>query len=161
MPSFLSSPPLDTSGNVPVDLASLIAGEDLTNNVMGTDHRPISGGSYSPSLYAPITQVTKNIIKSTSGNAFSVYITNDNATVRYFQMHNLTAAPAGAAVPYLSQKIPAGTANNPGVLLLSSTFFTEGGLYFSNGIAWSVSTTFGTFTDSATSTEHVIQVLYI
>lgn len=151
----------DINGNTLVSLATQIAGENLTDNVMMTANKPVSGAAYSPSIYAPLTQVTKNFIKATPGNVFSFDITNDNAAVRYFQLHNKITAPAGTDVPIYSWKVPAGTANNPGFLTLGSEFFTGSGRYFSVGIGWAISTTLATFTDAATNTEHVVHVHFL
>lgn len=151
----------DVNGNKKQTLATAIAGEDLTNNVLGVQNKPVASASYSPSLYAPLTQVTKNVIKSSAGNVLSIYITNDNAAVRYFQLHNKATAPAAGEAPVRSLKVPAGTANNPGVLVLGREFFGDGGEYFATGIGWAISTTFATFTDSATNTEHIVNVDYV
>lgn len=148
----------DVNGNLKDVEQYAASAEDNSNGVFATQFRPIATNTYAPSVYAPLTQVTKNFIKSSAGNVISTYITNDNATVRYFQLHNKATAPAGTDVPQLSFKIPAGTANNPGVLILDDTFFTKAGNYFSTGIGWAVSTTFATFTDSATNTEHIVVV---
>lgn len=152
---------IDSARNVKTHEQYAPLAEDNTNQVIATQVRPVSGSTYSPSLYAPMTQVTKNNIKSSAGNVKSIYITNANAAVRYFQLHNKATSPAGTDVPYISLPIPAGTANNPGVLSLGSEFFTIGGRYHSTGIGWAVSTTLTTFTDSATNTEHIVVVNYI
>lgn len=143
------------------DLGTLLAGEDLTNNVSAITQKPIAAVTYAPLLYAPMTQVTKANIKASAGNVFSIYITNDNAAVRYFQLHDKATAPAGTNVPLISVKVPAGTANNPGVLILDNSFFTSAGLFFTTGVGWAISTTFATFTDAATNTEHISIVTYI
>lgn len=134
--------------------------EDNTNLVAATQILPLASATYSPSLYAPLTQVTKKNIKSTQGNVFSIYITNDNAAVRYFQLHDKASDPVATNVPLYSFKIPAGTVNNPGVLILDDAFFGKGGHNFPTGIGWSVSTTLATFTDSATNTEHIVVIHY-
>lgn len=151
----------DASGNLKVTLATQLGGENLTDDVMGVQNKPVASSTYSPTLYAPLTQVTKNVIKASAGNVLGIYITNDNAAVRYFQLHNKATAPAAAEVPIRSLKIPAGTANNPGVLILGRDFFGPGGQYLATGIGWAVSTTLATFTDSATNTEHIVNVDYV
>lgn len=148
----------DINGNTLMSLATLGAGENLTDKVLGITRKPTAGLIYSASLYAPMTQVTKANIKSSAGNVHSAYISNDSATVRYFQIHNKATAPAAADVPLMSIKIPAGSANNPGTLFLDETFFL--GKYCTLGIGWAVSTTFATFTDSATNTEHIVEIMW-
>lgn len=151
----------DATGNLKTTLATLLSGEDTTNVLMAVLSKPIPSSTYSPLVYAPLTQVTKANIKNIPGNVLSTYITNDNAAVRYFQLHNKATAPAAADVPVYSFKVPAGTANNPGVLILDNTFWTEAGKNFTLGIGWAISTTFGTFTDSATASEHIPVVHYV
>lgn len=152
---------MDATGNKKVTSATLLAGEDLTNNVMAMIPKALPVSTYSPTLYSALTQVTKAVIKATPGNVLSIYITNDNAAVRFFQLHNKATAPAAAEVPIYSFKVPAGTANNPGVLILDASFFTQAGANFATGIGWAISTTFATFTDSATNTEHVTFIHYV
>lgn len=152
---------LDVNRFAKVTLATLIAGEDLTNAVLGVTNKPIAASTYSPSLYSELTQVTKANIKASAGNVLSFYISNVNAAVRYFQLHNKASAPAGTDVPIYSFPIPAGTSTAPSVLQLGPSFWTVAGKYFSTGIGWAISTTYATFTDSATNTEHVALVHYI
>jgi len=156
-----ATPQVDQRANLKVTPETLLAGEDLTNNVMATLTRPVASPTYAPLVYAPLTQVTKANIKASQGNVFSLIINNTNAAVRYLQLHNKASAPAAAEVPLISYPIPAGTAAVPGVLMLDNNFFTDAGINFSTGIGWAVSTTFATFTDSATNTEHFIMVTYI
>lgn len=151
----------DAENAVESNLASLLAGEDLSNNVFAYVRKPLASPTYAPAFYSPLTLVTKANIKATPGNIFSVYVTNDNAAVRYLQIHNKATAPAAGDAPVEVFKIPAGTANNPGVLILDEGFFARGGLHLSTGIGFAISTTLATFTDSATASEHLITVQYI
>lgn len=151
----------DINGNLKNREAYAPAAEDNTNGVMAYVRKPLASPTYAPSLYAPLTQVTKANIKASAGNVFSVYVTNDNAAVRFLLLHNKATAPAAAEAPVYAFKIPAGTANNPGVLILDEAFFARGGAHFATGIGFSISTTFATFTDSATASEHIINVHYI
>ncbi len=150
----------DSAANLEVAEQYSAVAENNADGVDAVGYKPLATNTYAPTLYAPLTQVTTNFIKASPGNVFSAYITNDNATVRYFQLHNKATAPAGTNVPLYSFKVPAGTANAPGVLILENSFFTQAGSYFSIGIGWAISTTFATFTDSATNTEHIVVVHY-
>lgn len=152
---------MDVNANTKITNATGLAGEDLTNQVLGTQRKPIASSTYSGTVYTALTQVTKANVKASTGNVFSIYITNDNAAVRYFQLHNKATAPAATEVPLFSFKVPAGTANNPGVLELGTEFFGDGGYNFATGIGWAISTTMATFTDSATNTEHIPVITYI
>jgi hypothetical protein len=152
---------IDSTRNVKVTQATLLAGEDLTNNVMGTTSKPLAASTYAPSLYTELTQVTKANIKNATGNVFAIDITNINAAVRYLQLHNKATAPVATDVPLLSFIIPAGTATAPARLTLGNNFFTTAGVNFATGIGWAISTTYGTFTDSATATDHILNLLYV
>lgn len=151
---------IDANGFLKITNATLQFGEDATNNTQGVTQKVIVASTYSPSLYTDLTQVTKANIKASAGVVMSFTITNDNAAVRYFQLHNKASAPAAADVPLYSWKVGAGTANNPGFLEIGTEFFTAAGKYFTTGIGWAISTTYGTFTDSATNTEHITDVHY-
>ena len=168
---YLSTPPsltnnqieslqLDASGNTKTTLATLIAGEDLTNNVLGTLPKPVNGSQYAPSTYQQFASVTKANIKATAGNVFFFRITNANAAVRYFQLHNKASAPAGGDTAQLSFLVPAGTATAPGIFELGINELAPSE-YFSTGIGWAVSTTASTFTDSATAADHNSTVRYV
>lgn len=151
---------MDVNANTRVTLATLIAGEDLTANVQGVIQKPVTGSTYAPSTYQQSASVTKANIKASAGNAYMIRITNGNAAVRYFQLHNKATAPAGTDVPQLYFIVPAGTATSPGIFELNTNDFapTE---YFSTGIGWAISTTATTFTDSATASDHNTTVRYV
>lgn len=152
---------LDVNANVKVTQATLLAGEDIPNNVLGVLSKPIASSSYSPSRYTELTQVTKANIKASTGNVVSIFCSNINAAVRYFQIHNKATAPVATDVPAYSFPIAAGSSTVPTILKLGTEFFTDAGVNFSAGIGWAISTTYATFTDSATNTEHVAVVNYV
>lgn len=114
----------------------------------------------SPVNYEDFGSVTKANLKSTPGSVVAVAIYNKNATIRYFQLHNKATVPVATDVPAFSFPIPAGTANNPGILIFDSAWFA-GSYYLTNGIGWAVSTTDSTFTDSATASDHGARVRYV
>lgn len=135
-------------------------GEDPTNDLLAIHLKPIAASGYQPSSYKDFGTVTKANIKNTPGNVYALRITNINAAVRYFQLHNKASAPVATEVPQLSFMIPAGTATAPAILEIDMSWFA---LYenFSLGIGWAISTTRGTFTDSATASEHGVDVRYM
>lgn len=148
-------------GNVDVEtLAVLIAGEDLTGNVLGSLTKPVIGSAYAPGTYQEAGSVTKANIKSVAGNVYFIRVTNTNAAVRYFQLHNKSTAPAAAETAQLSFLVPAGTATAPGILMLGINELASSE-YFSTGIGWAISTTDTTFTDSATASEHKKTIRYM
>lgn len=151
---------IDGRGRVIVTLGTLIAGEDLTNSIIGVNQKPVSGSTYTTSNYQNFGTVTKINVKAAAGNIYSVRITNDNAAVRYFQIHNKATAPVATEVPSRAWKIPAGTATAPGILLLDTAYLSPSA-YLSTGVGWAISTTATTFTDAATASEHNVDINYI
>jgi hypothetical protein len=103
---------------------------------------------------------TKANIKTTPGNVTSFRVTNVNAAIRYFQIHDKATAPAGSDTALRSWVVPAGTATVPTVLMLGRDYLTEQGIKCLTGVGFAVSTTDTTFTDSATAAEHSVEVNY-
>lgn len=120
--------------------------------------KPIADAGAGATQYKNWGAATKASIKGSAGNVWSLAVYNANAAVRYVQLHNKATVPLATEVPLLSHPVPAGTANNPGVLILTESHLQ--GLRFGTGIGFAVSTTIGTFTDSATAAEHSIEVMY-
>ncbi len=155
-----SATQVSTASPLPVTQQTLGAGEDLTNNVLGVILRPVTSSSYSPYNYKDKGTVTKAFIKASAGSVFSLRVTNTNAAVRYFQLHNKATAPVAADTASRYFLIPAGTATAPGVLSLDNTYFSPS-WYLGTGISWAISTTSDTFTDSATAGEHTYDINYV
>lgn len=101
--------------------------------------------------------VTKKVVKTSAGTVYGAIVTSVSASLRWFQLHDKASAPAGADVPSLWFPLPAGSATQPAVLILDQEFFM-GGEPFTTGVSWAISTTIGTFTDSATANEHTVIV---
>src|SRR5687767_5389713 len=78
----------DASDNLQVTLATLLGGEDLANNVMGTLAKPVSSPVYAPLSHKNAGTVTKPNVKASPGNIYALRFTNANAAVRYLQLHN-------------------------------------------------------------------------
>lgn len=147
------------SGFMLASLGDGLAGENVNQEVLGTIFKPVSNTVYAPDVYKDAGSVTKANVKTTPGSVFSIRVTNANAALRYFQLHNKASAPAAAETALDYFLLPAGTATNPYVLELEYTFFSSSE-YFSLGIGWAISTTATTFTDSATASEHNVRIAY-
>lgn len=157
----------DASGDLQVNVGGAgvsavniaqVNGNTVSTSGNGVQQIATTGGTQQ-SLYTEIAgQVTKANIKATPGSVFSAFISNANAAVRFFQLHNKASAPAAADVPLMSFPIPAGSANAPTCIAFGTDFFTDRGMAFGTGIGWAISTTYGTFTDAATATDHVAEV---
>lgn len=146
----------DNRANLKVTLATLIGGEDLTNNVMGVAIKPVASATYSPTAGATFGTSVAIAAKTSAGSIKSFYVLNTNAAARYLQIHNKASAPASTEVPVFSFYIPPTT----GVVEIGTEFFGENGLFLSTGIAIGVSTTQGTFT-AATAADHVVNYTFI
>lgn len=151
----------DTTGAVKTTKVTADSGEDSAQNTQSVTMKPVPSGDYAPQVYSmPSTQVTKANIAASPGNVYSLRVTNENASARYFQLHNKASAPSAGETAQRYWKIPAGTAASPGILMLDSSYLAPSEP-FSTGIGFAISTTRTTFTDSATNTEHELEVRYI
>ena len=107
-------------------------------------------------IYMDGGTVTKAVAKASAGNVFAARVTNANAALRYFQIHNKATAPAGTDVPVLSLPIPV----SGGIMTIGSEFLSGDERACSLGVSWAISTTHATFTDSATANEHTVTLKY-
>lgn len=144
-----------------VKQAYLIAGEDLTNNLQAIAPQNVVSASYSATGFANAGAATKANQKASAGMLRSIRASNVNAAIRYLQVHNKASAPAGGDTAIFSFAIPAGTATAPGITEIGAEFFGLVGYYLSLGVSWAISTTSGTFTDSATAAEHNTNGSYV
>lgn len=151
---------IDASRNLKVTLATLVAGEDITNNVMQIVRKPLPVATYSPSVTANFGTDADVSVKATAGNVFAVTASNVNAAVRYLQLHNKASAPANPDVPIYSFPIPAGSATNPVSVTMDERFFGQAGKHFTTGIAIGISTTNATYT-AATAADHNHHTHYV
>lgn len=145
-------------------LGFTLAGTSKEVDVVAYFHGKSDGGGGIPRQYRRIYRdagsVTKASVKGGAGLVKLIRVTNTNAAVRYFQLHNKATAPAAAETALESFVVPAGTAAAPAVLQLG---INELGDYYdmNTGIGWAISTTDTTFTDSATANEHSVSVHYV
>lgn len=143
---------LNSEGDAKIAEQFAASAEDNTNGVIAIQWKPLSVSTYTPTVYSNFAgSITGGPIKASPGNLFTVVASNANVAVRFLQIHNTIAKPAGAAVPVFSWAIPA-----LGQLQIDQSFFSQSGVNFATGISWSVSTTLSSFTDSATAGEHTI-----
>lgn len=104
--------------------------------------------------------VTKLNLKTSAGRVKAFRVTNVNAAVRYFQIHDKATAPAGTNVPVFWAVLPAGTAAIPSVTTIDQNLLQEYGIRCTTGVGWAISTTAATFTDSATAAEHTTTIFW-
>jgi hypothetical protein len=109
--------------------------------------------------YQDAGTVTKANVKTSTGRVRGFIVTNANAAVRYFQLHNKATAPVATDVPDMWFLLPAGTAAAPSRVIIDESFLGTPGRQLSTGMGWSVSTTAATFTDSATAGDHTVTLI--
>ena len=146
---------LDALANLMVTQATKMAGEDLTNDTLGTSIKKVAAGTYSPSRFQNLGANATLNVKATAGVVSSIKCRNTTAAPRYFQLHNTATTPSGGAVPFWHCLVPAGSE-----VIVGEDHFSEMGIAFSTGIAFAVSTTSATYT-AATATDHETYVLYV
>lgn len=142
-----------------VTMSTLLAGEDLTNSVLGVISKPIVGATYSWSVDVSLGAKVSSAPKGSAALIHSARITNINAAVRYFHVFNKTSVPVLNDVPIYSEPILSGVAVTPGSLILGADFFGPNGSYLSTGLAWGISSTQATYT-AATASDHSVTVHY-
>lgn len=150
---------LDSSGNQKVTEATLLSGEDQTNNLIGIGYKPVVSSTYS-ALGASVASDVDVAVKATAGNMLYIRATNANAAVRYLQLHNKATAPVNPDVPARFWLIPAGTATQPAIIELGRETFGQGGFNLGTGLALGISTTAATFT-GATAADHTLDWEYV
>lgn len=150
----------DSAGNLKNAEQYAAQAEDNINAVIAFAKRPLAVSMYSPTEFKNFGANTTLNIKATLGNIYSLYSTNASASVRYLQLHKTATVPAGGAVPQWVIPIPPASAGVPGVAGWSEADFSEMGVHSTIGWAYAISTTAGTFTDSATASEHYILGTY-
>lgn len=96
---------------------------------------------------------TSKVPKASAGKTFGFLATNINGSVRYFHIFDKITAIQAGDVPAYSIPLPAGSAAQPTIVVISQDFFGPDGKYFNTGVAWGVSTTNATFT-AATASDH-------
>jgi hypothetical protein len=135
---------LDTQGDIKVYLASITAGEDLTNNVEGVMFKQVVNATYSRLPFDGFAVTTQNI-KNTAGLLSSLNVDNLAASVVYAQVWDTTGA-AGTGTRKYSKYIPANS-----TIILDDTFFGKNGIYCATGIAIGISSTATTYTAAGTA----------
>lgn len=120
-----------------------VQGIDALGNpvqIGGTPAKPSTAAS-SPTRFANLGANATLNVKASSGNVFSLYCYNDNAALRFIQLHNTATVPADQAVPLYSFPV-----NPSNFSLIDEAFFSAAGANFSTGIAFAFSTTRNTYT---------------
>lgn len=145
----------DSSANELVSQATKMAGEDLTNDVMGSAIKKVAAGTYSPTIFQNLGANATLNVKASAGVVSAIKCRNTTTAPRFFQLHNTATIPGGGAVPAWHCLVPAGSE-----VVIGEDYFSEMGMKFTTGIAFAVSTTSATYT-AATATDHETYVNYV
>lgn len=130
----------NTTGDLKVAESFAAQAEDNTNGVIAGQIKPLAVNTYSYTLFSNFgTQTLKNV-KSSAGNVYSLIFHNKNIADRYVQLHNTATVPSSGGVPLLSFLVAPSSEVKVG-----TEFFGSGGMNFSTGIAFAISTTEATF----------------
>lgn len=99
--------------------------------------------------------VSRAVVSGVVG-LYSLRVANVSNALRYFQLFDRTTVPTNSTVPTISSDpIDA----NGGLLILDPSHFGEGGLRFTSGIAWGISSTPFVFT-AAAATDAIVTLRY-
>lgn len=146
----------DVNGRQIVYLGTLIAGEDIANNVQGVVQKVIIGSTYSPSIDTSFGTAVSHNSKNGAAQLISFVATNINAAVRYLQLFNGATA---TGTPLHSWPMPAGSSTAPTIFSLGKEDFGENGEPYGTALTWGFSTTLATYT-AATASDHTINLYY-
>lgn len=154
---------MDSSANAKMTLATQLAGENLTDDVLGTAIKPVVSATYSGTAFSNFGAATNANVKASAGMLKAISCQNENAAIRYLHVYNKASAPTeDSEVPIFAFAIPAGTAAAPGIITMGENFFGTSGYYFSTGISWGVSVDPDVFDANAvTAGEHQINGIYV
>lgn len=150
---------MDSAANLKVYSAGLLAGEDLTNNVLGTVPKVPIASTYSPSSYQSAVSgslVVSANIKNTAAQLLGIHAANGNAGTRYLWITNATSAPAGALASSDSSVVYIYTFFT---LTTRDFYYTGAGKNFATGLSFGWSTSATSYT-AATATDHTLDVDY-
>lgn len=140
----------DASGSLRQTMATLLAGEDLTSNVIAVVQQPLATNAHAATIVTGIS-VTSVVGKASAGTLYQVYGYNGNAATRYIHIFNATSLPANGTAPTLA----------PFAVLAGQWFsldLTPFGAYFATGIVVANSTTLATLTVGSADMSATVQV---
>jgi hypothetical protein len=134
------------------------SGPVAVTNPLPVNQKPVASSLFSPSISADFGSNTTHLISAATNNILSLCVTNSNASTRYFQLHmtGTGGVPTGGEVPVYSFLVPSNS-----TIMLGSDFFTLAGKNFATDSSWAWSTTVGTFTNSATASDHTVHLHYV
>ncbi|HEX9503619.1 MAG TPA: hypothetical protein VF974_04845 [Patescibacteria group bacterium] len=141
---------MDVNANLKITQGTLLAGEDLTNNVAGVAIKPLSVAAYAASMVQSTALEASHVIKAAAGNLYGIFGYSNRVSSQFIQVFNSATVPADTAVPIITFTVPA-----------SSNFSLDLGqlpIQFGTGISVSNSSTAATKT--AGSADCFFNVLY-
>lgn len=133
---------MDSKANLLNSLGTKLAGEDLTNDVIGVQNKPLALSAYAWSVDRSTDLEASSVTKTSAGvmRYFSGRLDSTLATGTYYvQFLNAASLPADGAVTTLTAptKVSHVTGSDTPVVV----DFTMNGVYASSGIVWCISST--------------------
>jgi hypothetical protein len=107
-------------------------------------------------IYRAIGTAASANIKNRGGRILSYSCTNLNATIRYFQLFDTTAAPSPGATPTIAFPVY----GSSGLLIIDGKYLGDEGTLFTTGISFGFSTTPLTYT-AGTASDAIVEVRYL
>lgn len=145
----------DSLGNLNVTVATKLAGEDFTNDLIGVMTKPTISTTYSWTRFQNLGANTTLNVKASAGQLFSIYCHNITGSPRFFQFHNTATVPAASAVPLLTFLVPLSSS-----IVMGADWFGENGSNFSTGIAYATSLSESIYIAGAAS-DCIVQLNYV
>jgi hypothetical protein len=148
----------DVSGDLKVVLATLISGEDQTNNALQTVAARLVVATYSPLLYTNFGAATNAQVKATPTLLTSVEVDSvEQNTLFYLQLFNATSA---TGTPLYSWPLALANATSPLYFERGADIFGPNGKYFSTALSWGISSTKSTYTSAGTAANYQVHIHY-
>lgn len=145
------------------DADTLMAGEDLTNNVQGQLQKPVASSTYAPSQHTNFGAAagTGVLVKGTAGNVYGFDVTSATTALRYFQIFNQGTVAVVGQTPIASYELGSVPAGSTYRLQVSSSDLAPS-IYCGTGIAAAISSTKGTLgTASITAADYSWHIKYV
>jgi hypothetical protein len=137
---------------------------------VGPDGQPVNDQSYGSNVFR-LNRVLPTTGYNSPGTAASgvtsrigVYVTgvvatNANPAIRFLLLFNDNTPPTAGSVPALSFPLGGGSGPNPEIVEVGKEFFSKGGMWFSRGVTWGISTTDHVFA-AGTPANHTVNATY-
>jgi hypothetical protein len=148
----------DVSGDLKVALATLISGEDQSNNALQVVAARLLAATYSPLLHTNFGAATNAQVKATPALITSIDVQSvEQNTLYYLQLFNATSA---TGTPLYSWPLALASATSPLYFERGADFFGPNGKYFSTALSWGISSSKSTYSSAGTAANYQVHIHY-